>query len=117
MTDSVFGLEVYKRSAALANAVHGAVRSWDSLDQWSSGIQMLRCADSVGANIAEGAGRWSHADQVRFLFMARASALELQHWLAFAEARNLRHPPDGLTEAQRIGRMLNGLIRALKSEA
>jgi four helix bundle protein len=84
-------LAVYRRSAALADAVRGSVRAWDPVDKWSAGIQLIRAADSVGSNIAEATGRWSHADQIRFLYMARGSAYE------------------------EIGRMTNGLIEALKS--
>jgi four helix bundle protein len=108
-------LEVYQRSAALADALHGAVRSWDWMDKKVAGVQLMRAADSVGANIAEAVGRWSHADQVRFLFIARGSALEVDHWIMRAQARDLPCPPGALDEARRVGRMLNGLISALRS--
>jgi four helix bundle protein len=108
-------LEVYERSVVLADAVRALVHGWNSLDKWTAGVQLIRAADSVGANIAEAAGRWSHADQVRFLFMARGSALELDHWLMRAQSRELRCPRGAVEEARRIGRMLNGLIKALKT--
>ena len=78
-------------------------------------MQLVRAADSVGANIAEATGRWSHADQLRFLFMARGSTHELQHWIMRAQSRELPCPSGAKEEAHRIGRMLNGLIKALKS--
>jgi four helix bundle protein len=109
------GLAVYRRSAALADAVRGDVHRWPPLDQWSAGVQLLRAADSVSSNIAEATGRWSHADQLRFLFIARGSAHELQHWLARANARQLPCPPGASEEADALGRMLNRLIQSLKS--
>jgi four helix bundle protein len=108
-------LAVYRRSVALADAVRGHVRAWDSVDKWSAGIQLIRAADSIGSNIAEATGRWSHTDQVRFLYMARGSAYEVQHWLARAIARQLPCPTGAAQEADEIGRMLNGLVEALKS--
>jgi len=108
-------LAVYRRSAELADAIRGCVRLWDSLDGWSAGIQLIRASDSVAANIAEATGRWSHADQLRFLHIARASAHEVQHWLARATARELPCPPGAAVEADELGRMLNGLIEAIKS--
>jgi four helix bundle protein len=99
----------------MADAVRAKVRGWHALDQWSAGIQLIRAADSVGSNIAEATGRWSHADQVRFLYMARGSAYEIQHWLARAIARQLPCPTGATQEADEIGRMLNGLITALRS--
>jgi four helix bundle protein len=86
------------------------VSRWPSFDRWSIGIQLTRAADSIGANIAEAAGRWHRQDQKRFLLIARGSLYETEHWLARAEAR-------GLLEAGTTGhlsetaRTLNGLIR------
>jgi four helix bundle protein len=108
-------LEVYERSAALADAVRAEVHGWNRLDKWTAGVQLIRAADSVGANIADATGRWSHPDQVRFLFMARGSAHELEHWIARAASRQLRCPAGADEEARRISRMLNGLIKALKN--
>lgn len=38
--------------------------------------QLLRAAQSQPRNIAEGAGRWTKADQARFYMHARGSAME-----------------------------------------
>jgi four helix bundle protein len=65
------------------------VTDWDSLDQWSLGIQLLRSADSIGANIAEATGRTQTADRRRFYVIARGSLFETEHWLARARARGL----------------------------
>jgi four helix bundle protein len=106
-------LVVYRRSAALADEMREAVRRWDSLDVWTSGVQGIRAPDSIGANIAEAMGRLSNPDQLRLLYIARGSANELEHWFARAEERGLPYPADGSARAREIGRMLNGLIRGL----
>jgi four helix bundle protein len=104
-------LEVYRRSVGLADAVHAFASAWSSFDLWTVGVQVVRAADSVGANIAEAEGRSTDADRRRFLIVARASALELQHWLDRADRRGLALPGEAQAEADRLGRMLNGLIR------
>ena len=53
------------------------------------GKQMIRSADSIGANIAEGSGRGTAQDNRRFLRMARGSLYETQHWLRRAYKRSL----------------------------
>jgi four helix bundle protein len=105
-------LEVYERAVGLADAVWGRVAGWDAFARWTVGVQLVRSADSIGANLAEAAGRSTDADQRRFLIVARGSALELEHWLDRASERGLPLTPGATAEAQRVGRMLNGLIRS-----
>lgn len=58
------------------------------------GKQLVRAADSIGANIAEGTGRGSYKDNARFITIARGSLAETQHWLRRA------HTPQLLTNDQ-----------------
>ena len=45
------------------------------------GDQFITSADSIGANIAEGYGRYHYLDKVRFYYNARASHFEaFIHW-------------------------------------
>lgn len=46
--------------------------------------QMRRAASSIGANIAEGFGRFSHKDREHFYVMAQGSAYELDNHLQLA---------------------------------
>jgi four helix bundle protein len=73
-------------------------------------MQLMRSADSIGANIAEATGRWHQQDQRRLLFIARGSLFETEHWIATAEARGLlaAGTVERLTE---VARALSGLIR------
>ena len=110
-------LAVYQRSVALANELRDSVLSWRSVDLWTAGVQAIRAADSIGANIAEAMGRLSNRDQSRVLYIARGSANELEHWLSVAQSRGLRVPSEGSQRAREIGRMLNGLIAGLTRSA
>jgi four helix bundle protein len=105
-------LAVYRRAGVLADEIRANVKDWDSLDGWSSGIQLMRAADSVAANIAEATGRWSRKDQARFYLIARGSLHEVQQWLVRAEARRLPLPVNARARAGEVSRMLNGLIRS-----
>ncbi len=87
-------LRVYRLAEELVDAVYEVVLPWDRLDRNTVGEQLIRAIDSVGANIAEGYGRGSFADNRRFVRIARGSLNETQHWLRRAYRRNL------LTEEQ-----------------
>ncbi len=50
---------------------------------------MVRAADSIGANIAEGTGRGSFQDNRRFVRTARGSLNETRNWLRRAHSRHL----------------------------
>ncbi len=90
--------------------MHEVAARWNSFERWSIGVQLVRAADSVGANVAEAMGRWHAPDRRRFLFIARGSLYETEHWMLRAEARGLLEPGsnDRLGE---VGRALNGLIK------
>ncbi len=76
-------------SETLADEVWGIVVGWDNLAKDTVGKQIVRSADSIGANIAEGEGRGTHPDNKRFVRIARGSLQETQHWLRRAFKRNL----------------------------
>ena len=87
-------LRVYQLSEEIGDLVWEAVIEWDRLAQDTVGKQLINSADSIGANIAEGTGRGSFADNRRFARIARGSLFEVKHWLRRAYKRRL------LTEAE-----------------
>ena len=82
-------LQIYQLAEMLADEIWNVVLGWEYFAKDSVGKQMVRAADSIGANIAEGSGRGSLQDNRRFLRMARGSLYETQHWLRRAYIRKL----------------------------
>ena len=82
-------LRVYQLSERLADEVWTIVTDWDYFAKDTVGKQLVRAADSVGANIAEGHGRYGHKDKKRFIYIARGSLNETRHWLRRAYTRKL----------------------------
>ena len=99
-------LRVYQLSEELTDLIWEIVIKWNYFAKDTIGKQLVNAADSIGANIAEGTGRGSYADNRRFARIARGSLFEVKHWIKRAYARKLlsenelaplRHLVDELT--------------------
>lgn len=82
-------LRVYQISEELSDEIWKIVATWDNLAKTTVGAQIIRSADSIGANLAEGSGRGSNQDYRRFIKISRGSLYETRHWLRRAYKRNL----------------------------
>jgi len=82
-------LDVYRLAENLADEIWGIVAGWDHFAKDTVGKQLVRAADSIGANIAEGVGRGSFPDNRRFVRTARSSLNEAKHWPRRAHQRRL----------------------------
>ena len=75
-------LEVYQLSRKLSSIAWKIFCRMKFEDRKHMGDQFLRSIDSIGANIAEGYGRFHYLDKVRFYYNSRASHSEaIVHWL------------------------------------
>jgi four helix bundle protein len=109
-------LKVYQLAEQLADDVWDIVLTWNVFAKDTTGKQLVRSADSIGANIAEGSGRYSFQDNRRFIRIARGSLYETQHWLRRAVRRKLLSP-EQTVELREIVKnlvpMLNAYLRSI----
>ena len=87
-------LRVYQLSETLADEIWTIVMKWNVFARDTVGKQLVRSADSIGANIAEGTGRGTFVDNRRFVRIARGSLNETQHFLRRAYKRKLLSDKD-----------------------
>ena len=85
-------LRVYRLSEEIADIIWHIAIGWNNFARDTVGKQIVRAADSIGANIAEGDGRGSYQEHRRYVRIARASLNETKHWLRRAYKRNLLTP-------------------------
>ena len=109
-------LEVWRLAHVLTLEVYRVTRAFPPAERFGLKAQIRRAAISIPSNIAEGGGRTGDRELVRFLRIARGSAAELEYQLLLAQDLGLIDPDThaGLrADAQRVNRMLLGLIRHL----
>lgn len=82
-------LDIYKLAEKLSDTIWDIVETWRPLARDTTGKQLVRCCDSIGANIAEGAGLGTRSNNRRHVRISRGSFYETQHWLRRAFARKL----------------------------
>ena len=89
MSNNARDLWIVRNARRLSDLVSKFVSTWSSYHRRTIGDQMLRAADSVGANLAEGYGRHHVGDGLRFYYIARGSLEETLDWLRKAIKRDL----------------------------
>lgn len=110
-------LLVWQKAHAVAVALFQASTPWREFELRA---QLRRCAMSVAANIAEGAGTDSAGLFARYLSHAQASASELRYHLRLAHDVGLMTTTDHSefdTRVQEVRRMLHGLTLRIRQRA
>jgi four helix bundle protein len=100
----------------LASLVFRAVQKFPPQNTWLAN-QMARSAISVPANIAEGYGRGSLGDYLRFLDIAKGSLAEVEYYIHFVEKEGLMKTGEVanlVLHREKTGKLLHGLWLSLK---
>ena len=112
-------LIVWQHSMDFANAVIDLTEKLTSRRKHFRLVEQLEsAATSVPMNIAEGKGRHSDREFIRFLYIARGSLYETMTLLALFELRGWITNEDFQTfelQSNQIVKMLHGLIASLHS--
>jgi four helix bundle protein len=109
-------LFVWQKSMELVTAVYRETRNFPKEEIYGLTSQIRRCAVSIPSNIAEGFGRKSQQDFIRFLKISMGSLFELQTQLRIA--KNLEYFEEGkfnkvFEETREIERMLSAFIQSI----
>lgn len=111
-------LEVWQRGMEIAEVVYTLTGEFSPEERFGLMLQLRRSAVSIPANIAEGWGRATRKDYVRFLRTARGSLFETETHLELARRLGFGSPEmhrnlNTLLESE--SRQLLALIRSLSA--
>ncbi|MEO0586457.1 MAG: four helix bundle protein [Planctomycetota bacterium] len=109
-------LIAWQKSYAFVLSIYRVTAKFPTDERYGLTSQLRRAAVSIPSNIAEGFGRHSRADFLRFLDIARGSAYEVQTQLRLAFDLGLADDPDALDDITEVIRILNGLIASLRAK-
>jgi len=111
-------LLVWQKAMELVTEVYRAAATFPKHEEFGLASQLKRAAVSIPSNIAEGQGRLSVGEFKQFLGHARGSLFEVETQLLIAKDLDLIGKDDSERLGERIaevGRLLNGLIRSLRT--
>jgi len=110
-------LQVYTSARLLSKIAWQIFDKFDWKLKKIIGDQFIESTDSVGANIAEGYGRFHYLDKIKFFYNARGSLLESKHWIELIVERRLSADKalinNYLKTYEELKPKLNNLIKSL----
>jgi len=117
MLKSFKELKVWQKSYKLCLKVYKITKKFPKTEVYSFTSQMRRAALSIPCNIAEGYGRKTTPDYLRFLYMSYGSICELETQILLAG--DLEYiETESLSELQsdfgEVERMLKALIKSIE---
>ena len=113
----IYELDVYKLSEQLSDLIWYGFDVWPKKVQQTIGYQIIRAADSIASNIAEGYGRYTPADRKLFYRYARGSFEETKAWLRKLIRRKVIQENEiqkYSTIIDELGPKLNAFIKSTK---
>ena len=114
--NSLDNLEIYILARQLSRIAWNIYIKLHWQDKKTMGDQFLEAVDSIGANIAEGYGRYHYLDRIKFFYNCRGSFFEsIYHWFQILEERRKVDKEDILNFkniADNFLPKLNGFIRS-----
>jgi len=112
-------LEVWQQAHGLVIEIYKVTDTFPNTERFRLTDQLCRSAASIPANIAEGKGRDSNREFLRFLIIARGSLEETKYHLLLAKDLHYLSETDYnklLDGYNAAGKMLNGLINKVRKE-
>lgn len=112
-------LEIYRLAQELSKEVWVVYDKFDWQTKKITGDQWISAVDSVGANIAEGFGRFHYLDKNKFNYNARGSLHEAVYWsgLLFERDKITKEFYDKLIKKlEKLKIKLNSYIQSTKRQ-
>jgi four helix bundle protein len=111
-------LLVWQRGMDFVEEIYGITACFPKDERFGLTNQLRRASVSIPTNIAEGQGRQTPRDFLRFLSIAYGSLREVETLILIAERLKYlppEHTAPLMSRAAEVGRLLNGLSNSLRA--
>jgi len=115
---SFVDLHAWKSGLALVEEAYRLTKFFPKEETYEMSAQLRSCSTSILANIAEGFGRYTHADKAHKYTIARGECAETEAFLHMAVALKFltkEQTAPAMELTQQTGRLISGLIRSFKN--
>lgn len=110
-------LDVWQKAIVFASRVYSVTRAFPDTERFGLVSQLRRAAVSISSNIAEGSGRSSDREFIRFLDISYGSVMEVVSQIQIALDQQFIQVDDHqslYSQADELARMLSGLRGSLR---
>ena len=111
-------LVLYRKSVVFVSSIYKKTQSFPDEERFGLISQLRRASISIPTNIAEGSGRHSSRELIRFLYIAMGSIseietlLQISRNLSYVDSKSFNRLNEELTE---LRKMTSSLIYSLKT--
>ena len=112
-------LDVWRKSRTLVKEIYVLLKDFPPCERYALADQLRRSAISIPSNIAEGSGRPSIKERIRFTEIAYGSLMEAYNQLILAADLgyiNATRIKDLKPDFEEVAKMLSGFHRSLLSQ-
>ena len=113
-------LNIYNLADDISDRIWELVDDWKPFTRDTIGKQLVRSADSISANIAEGYGRYFFKENRNFCYYSRGSLLETKNWLGKASRRGIIAKAEYdrlISDLDKLHKSLNGYINYITEQS
>ncbi|TDO26891.1 four helix bundle protein [Sediminibacterium goheungense] len=113
-------LQIWKRSVLFARSVHQFTGSLPGHERYALAVQMNSASVSIASNFAEGCGRDTKPDLIRFIHISIGSAFELETQIEICLLNGYLQKDTYnslVSEVQDIQKMMRAFVMVVRSSS
>ena len=109
-------IEILRKSHAFVLAIYKFTESFPKSELYGLTSQLRRAAVSIPANFAEGFGKATKPDKLRYYSTSQGSLEECRYYLILAQDLGYGETSGLRAIIEEVGRMLGSYMRAIRSD-